>query len=109
MNMNVACREILGGPLRQRGLFWTWYTEVDGVRRIMAYTVDLNGPTIIADTPVNLVTSLAELIEAHWPVAVEDAQKRAVTAADGIPWEIHLIEDQTAYEHALTAYLENQT
>jgi len=95
--------EVIDGPLPQRGLFWILYVEDDGIRRIAAY-VPSNRLLWAVDTRVNFVTSLPELIEEYWPDAVEFAQERALPAADGVPWEIHLIEDQAAHESALAAY-----
>jgi len=74
----------------------------------------IDNEILLSETGVAEGIDLAAYARIWWSVAHAQGTLLVTRAfrdepADGVPWEIHEIEDEVAYESALAAYLENQT
>jgi len=86
-----------------RGLIWKVYTTPTDRHLLRAWCVD-STPVCEWFVDEYSTRSLDQLATINAPHAVTVCKLRGWRAIDGVPWEIHGIEDEDAYQTALASY-----
>lgn len=97
---------------------WVIYRGVM-MRRHPNATVSMYGLTIGFANRKSLVKLLTydlslrdldlHVVDAYWPALMHRASAFKAVSWDGVPWEIHGIEDDVVREEAVSSFLTNKT
>lgn len=97
-----------------RGFYWWEDDPALGMTGSAIHTVAADGVVVLSITHREMaktgVSTCEECAKAYWPIAMlaraqVHKSRQPVLSVDAVPWEIHNISDEDAYNAAKDAYL----